>query len=363
MPDAESQTLELTGYLYDGQSSARNSASLKIDADGMLSSPQQPALSMHYSNISVSSRVGNAARYLELGEHGRFETVQNDDVDHLNERWHSPEEGLADRLERNMKLVFVAVIVVAFGSFAFVRYGIPAASGPIATLVPKSIDRHLGDKTLETMDNRFFKESTLDEARQAELQELFSSLLPEKSSEHIQYQFLIRNAHDMPNAFALPNGTIVMTEALIKLADNDDMLASILMHEIGHVEERHSIQMLVRQASLSILILLITGDVSTISSTLLLIPAWMAQANYSKNLETSADTFALRQMLASGRDPNAFADIMLKMENYGRKDKQPKTKSEESKDTDSRIFDYLSTHPTTEERIKRFRDAASKQQE
>lgn len=338
----------------------RHATEIIVGESGQLRCQHAPELALHYADVSVSSRVGNAPRYLELGDSGRFETLQNDEVDQLNARWHSKVEGLADRLERNMKLVFVAVLVVALGSFGFVRYGIPAASGPIASLIPKSIDRHLGDQTLKTMDNRFFKPSTLDKKRQVELQELFASLLPDAPAEHINHQFLIRDARDMPNAFALPNGTIVMTDALIKLADHDDMLASIMMHEIGHVEERHSMQMLVRQTSLSIVILLITGDVSTVSSTLLLIPAWMAQASYSQNLETAADGFALQEMLASGRDPNAFADIMEKMQNFGRDEKPPEPSDKDQEHNKSRLLDYLSTHPATQERIKRFREASAK---
>ena len=46
-----------------------------------------------------------------------------------------------------------------------------------------------------------------------------------------------------PNAFALPGGQIFVTTGMLDLGLDDDMLANVLGHEIGHVVHEHSIHM------------------------------------------------------------------------------------------------------------------------
>ncbi len=338
----------ISGYVYDGQSSARTAASLNVDPDGNASIDAGAPAAEHVSQIAVSPRIGNSARYLTFADGQRFETQQNDAVDALCRQWLARKYGLADRLERNMKVVFFAIVVVLAGGFGFVKYGIPALSKPITAAIPQSLDQRLGSDTLKVMDKRFLQASKLSERRQQRLRKVFAEL-PKNGSHN--YELLLRNTGKMANAFALPNGTIVMTDALVRLADNDAQLQSIMLHEIGHVAHRHSMQMLVRQAGLSLVLLLITGDVNAASNIIILLPGWLAQASYSQSLEREADTYALEEMQARKLDTNAFANIMLKLEAQANANKKNSSES-------GQMFDYLSTHPPTSKRIERFRTEA-----
>lgn len=340
-----SSSTSVSGYLYDGETSARTAATLNVDQQGTATVDVALDISDHFARVVVSSRIGNSARYLTFSSGQRFETVENGAIDALCLQWQSNKHGMADRLERNMSVVFVAILVVLVGGFAFVKYGIPALSKPITASIPLSIDKRLGSDTLEAMDRRFVKPSKLSEQRQQALRALFSGSLQNTDGD---YQLLLRNTGKMANAFALPNGTVVMTDALVELADNDVQLQSIMLHEIGHVEHRHSMQMLVQQAGLSLVLLLITGDVSAASNIIILLPGWLAQASYSQSLEWEADTYALEEMQRRELDTNAFANIMSKL------DKQAGAKTGE----ESEIFHYMSTHPPTSERIARFRTIA-----
>ena len=57
------------------------------------------------------------------------------------------------------------------------------------------------------------------------------------------------------NAFALPGGTVVMTDAIVQAAADkgisDDALVGVLAHEIGHVVHRHGMRMVVEQGVLN----------------------------------------------------------------------------------------------------------------
>src|SRR5256714_7115458 len=56
------------------------------------------------------------------------------------------------------------------------------------------------------------------------------------------YKFHVIQSREI-NGFSLPGGHIYVTTALLKLA-NDDELASVLAHEVGHVVARHSLKTL-----------------------------------------------------------------------------------------------------------------------
>lgn len=47
---------------------------------------------------------------------------------------------------------------------------------------------------------------------------------------------------ESPNAFVLPSGKIGVTTGLLALVRNDDQLATVLGHEVGHVVARHAIE-------------------------------------------------------------------------------------------------------------------------
>jgi Zn-dependent protease with chaperone function len=79
-----------------------------------------------------------------------------------------------------------------------------------------------------------------DAATNAYLQRIGETLLPrDQHLENVQWKF--RALRDpVPNAFALPNGSIYVNTGLIALLENESQLAAMLAHEITHVLKRHT---------------------------------------------------------------------------------------------------------------------------
>ena len=169
------------------------------------------------------------------------------------------------------------------------------------------------------------------------------------------------------NAFTLPNGTIVFTDEMVNLATNDHELIAILGHEIGHVVHRHILRRMIQNSSTSILILFITGDVSSASSLVLALPSLLFNLSYSRDFEIEADDFAYNFLIKNNLDPDSFAQIMQRLKYYNSKklncndSEIEMCQKNEALDKNEgefikQITPYLSTHPDTENRIRKFMD-------
>jgi predicted Zn-dependent protease len=139
-------------------------------------------------------------------------------------------------------------IGVAILSFCLV---VPVSGVRIRTQSPASLskeefkfdkaDLDLLDQA-NLLDKRFEREGLvfLDDTTNAYLQRVGESLLPrDRSLEQVIWKF--RALRDpVPNAFALPNGSVYVNTGLIALLDNESQLAAVLAHEITHVLNRHA---------------------------------------------------------------------------------------------------------------------------
>src|SRR6185436_5206099 len=112
------------------------------------------------------------------------------------------------------------------------------------------------------------------------------------------------------NAFALPGGTIVLTDGLVAAAQSDDEILGVLAHEVGHVEGRHSLQQIYRAAGLAVMALLIAGDSSEIVDNVVSQASALTLLSYSRGFEADADQRSVALMQAAGRDPGAFLDLI-----------------------------------------------------
>src|SRR6266852_8697404 len=92
------------------------------------------------------------------------------------------------------------------------------------------------------LDARFEREGLVlsDEATNALLRHVGESLLPRGSKlENVSWKFrALRDS--VPNAFALPNGSIYVSTGLLARMDNESQLAAVLADEMTHVTRRHS---------------------------------------------------------------------------------------------------------------------------
>ena len=150
--------------------------------------------------------------------------------------------------------------------------------------------------------------------------------------------YFIKAIDDDPiNAVSLPGGYVYVFRGLIDEVDNDDQLAGIIAHEVGHITARHGVKRM--QKAYAILALQIAstqtnarvaGGVSLALNSLFL--------EHSKQDEFEADRLSVKYLKKAGYDPKAMMTFLEKLKIEG--EKEPLKK-----------FSYWRTHPHIPQRI------------
>jgi Zn-dependent protease with chaperone function len=365
----------IKGVYFDGETSAKKDVSLIYTDTGVVSFNEIEFGGINFTQIKISSRIGNTPRYINFPDGSLFETEDNDAIDEMvNTLSDDFLHGLAHKLESAKTFVLFTVVTVIVFGWLFIQYGIPALSKQVAELLPDEASQYMGQGVLDVMDKSWFSESKLTEQKQNELQALFNGFLKNiEGSKNYKLKFRA-GGEIQANAFALPDGTIVFTDELINLAENNLEIGSVMLHEIGHLKHRHSLRATIQQFSLAMFITVITGDVSTSSSIITAIPIMLVESGFSQGMETEADTYSLKYMLKHNINPAYFAIMMEKLEaSYMPEyldciEKENahvnkiqcitdavKLNKKENGKASKGAMDYFSTHPASKERIDRFR--------
>ena len=98
-------------------------------------------------------------------------------------------------------------------------------------------------------------------------------------------------AEEMPNAFALPGGAIMVTEGLLELVESENELAFVLAHELGHFAGRDHLRGLGRSLAIGLTLAVVTGG--SAGDALPVLAANLTQLDFARDQESDADQFAL----------------------------------------------------------------------
>lgn len=175
---------------------------------------------------------------------------------------------------------------------------------------------------INLLDERFEKEGLVyhEAALEAYLDRVGKTVVAGREIENVNWKFrVLRDA--VPNAFALPNGSIYVHTGMLALLEEEAQLASVLAHEVVHVTERHTYERnrSLRKKVLAVNILNTIGTwspvggvagmavdlIASISPLVLAISVF----GYTRELEKEADLEGLKQVSSAGYE----ADQMVKM--------------------------------------------------
>ncbi len=189
-----------------------------------------------------------------------------------------------------------------------------------------------------------------NKAAQQRLAAIGSRIVPASGSEIPveDWEFIVF-AGDELNAFALPGGRVGFYEGILAIMDNDAQIATVMGHEIGHVNAHHSAKRLAGmrassiglQAASAALQIGQVGMSQEIAAALGLGVQYGAILPYSRANELEADRLGLFYLAKAGYDPE---EALVFWERFA---------AETAKGAPPA---FLSTHPAGADRIAQFRE-------
>ena len=248
-----------------------------------------------------------------------------------------------DQWDRGPRTLVVVLIVVAVLLAATYWLAFPVVVRAAAARVPQSALETIGTQVLASLDGGLLTPSELPATRQMTLTEAFGRLsLPPELAGHARLVFRKSDAL-RANAMALPSGVVIVTDDLVGLAKDADDVVAVLAHEVGHLEGRHGVRAVIQSALVAGLVTVVIGDVSALAAAA---PTALLNARYSRDLEREADAYAVGALRAIGIAPTRLADMLERME---------AERAGEGNESPPGAIAYLSTHPTTAERLRTLR--------
>jgi beta-barrel assembly-enhancing protease len=221
----------------------------------------------------------------------------------------------------------IAIAVLAIIGLCYV-YAIPWVGEKSAALIPKEYDDKLGNSAW--IENQYFM--SIDSSK-TKLLNSFAKQLNLKNTKKLKFTVV---QSDEVNAFALPDGNIVVFTGIIKEMKNYDELVGLLGHEASHVNNRHSMKMLCRSLSGYIFVSLILGDANGVMAVIGDNVNSLQSLSFSREFEHQADSDGFDILVANKVNPKGMSNLFKRLKTHN---------------SSIRIPEFLSSHPVTEDRI------------
>lgn len=333
----------IKGVYVHGKLAKREAITLTVNEKGELINKDM-SIHTYVNQVVVSPRIADTTRYLTLPNGHHFETDENNTIDQLIEKFGQKQLGQESKIKQILYPAILAVTLLL--SWAVLHYGVPASADKVAHEIPDDIVIAQGTSAYEEIKALHFQPSKLSEARLQELNTVFESLIPpnEDGTQTYPYQLHILDSETIGvNAFAFPSGDIIITDELIELAKDNEEIMGVMLHEIAHVEKRHAMRALVQTSTLFLIAVTVSGDLASLSTVLVGLPALLLNSNYSREMESEADLYAVERLKDMGISEEKFVSILTRI--YESKD------DESVDDGQSSNKGYLDSHPHIKERI------------
>jgi len=322
-----------TGVFFDGVSAIPQEIELLLDTEKNSFVFENKDNEQFFWELSdITFEVKAQKMYLEYGN-DPIQNIKISDGDFIefitiyrkkigNKGWY---QSLMD-MGIKAHIVFTVFIFAIIGLGYF--YAIPWVAEKSVIIIPEEYDSHLGTTFFE--ENTFFHDVDVKKTRALNS---FANELHLKNTKKLK--FTVLNSPTV-NAFALPDGNIVVFSGILDKMKNYDELVGLIGHEVAHVNNRHSMKMLCRNLSGYLFVSAILGDANGVMATIGDNVNSLQSLSYSRNFEHEADVQGFEIVALNKINPEGMSNLFKRLQD------------EESVS----IPEFLSSHPVTTDRIK-----------
>ncbi len=329
---------------FDGRSAQQQAVTLYISAGQLELHGTELIRKVPLDNVRISTKLGNTPRLLHFADGGHCEVIDHAKFQAMLTESGIKPHSLLSHLEDSWRHAIAATVFGIVFVIASFYWGLPLIANIAAGRIPATVSHSIDTHFLDLVDDKLMQPSKLSTARQQALTQKFDGLQNENGipAHHLEF----RSSKEIgANAFALPGGTIIITDQLVKLAANDEEILAVLTHELGHVAERHPLRQLLQSSVVGLAMTWYLGDVSMLLAAA---PTLLLETSYSRNFERRADLYAATMLKLNNISPSRMADILEKLE-------KAHADPGEKQGNSSWITELISSHPDTGRRISELR--------
>jgi Zn-dependent protease with chaperone function len=326
--------LQAAGIFYDGQSSVPQKTIISLNKyKGSLSFESESGLYKEWFVKEVVFEMVEYGLQMQYQSADAMEILKTTDATFITAvHNYRKENGYESWYEKLLNKGFKTHSLLATVIFALIGltyfYAIPWVGEKSVAVIPESYDNTLGGTFVQ--DNLLFSDLKTSKTKTLNA---FAKELQLNNSKPLKFIFV---KEDIINAFALPDGTIVVYSGIVDKMQNYDELVALLGHESAHVNNRHAMKMLCRNLSGYLFISAILGDANGVMAIIGDNVNSLQSLSFSRKFEQEADVEGLNILFKNKVNPEGMSTLFSRLK---------------SKDGLS-IPEFLSSHPVTEERIK-----------
>lgn len=341
--------LEIEAQYFDGRQARAQPCLLRVEGGALcLLRPNAPVLQTPLRQVVWPEHTRHGAQQLLLPNGGVVALGDPAAWDRFADQA-GLVQPLAARWALSWRHSVMALGLVLLAMAAAWVWVVPWGAGQAIRWIPAALEARIGERVMADIDARWLQPSTLPvgyhERLQSELRRLLQSGYPAGDAPPIRLHLRQAPKWLGPNAFALPGGDVVVTDALVTLmqgkdlAEVDPAVLGIVAHEVGHVRYRHGLRLVMEAGAASVIAGWWLGDFSAVLTAA---PAVLVQASYQRDHERQADQESLRLMQAAGIDPRHMVRFFRRL-----KEALPEH------DGDTQLLG-LASHPADSERMQFF---------
>lgn len=329
------------GAYFDGRSATRHIVTVTRTRDGLLISGPTVG-EMHWAHHELKREMRVAAdepvRYERGGATPEVLVIADPRFLPAVRRVFGGDGDEHEQRRRNIRRLLLPALAVVIALVSLYAWGIPRLADRVAPTLPLVWEERLG----QTVVNGITTARTVcaEPERAAALNALVATLTADGRGGRYRYNITVVE-DPMVNALAAPGGEIVIFTGLLQRTATPDELAGVLAHEIQHVVQQHGAKNVLRQVPLALMLNAISGN-EGIATNVVQLAGTLSGLTYQRRDEADADLEGLRTLQAARIAPDGMLTFFRKLaEDAG-----------ERPDEQSRLLEYVSTHPSSSRRFE-----------
>lgn len=179
----------------------------------------------------------------------------------------------------------------------------------IAKRVPPAWEQKFGDEAMTDVRRKFQFED--DSNRVVQIAAAAAPLIEVLPPDQRDLKFYIVDT-DIPNAFALPGGHVVVTKGLLDMVDRPEQLLGVLAHEMAHVTQKHFARKALTAAGPVAVFGVFLHSSSGLVNVLAIGSGLLVIQGFSKEYESEADAVGWDYLVKARIDPHGMIEVFEK---------------------------------------------------